>query len=339
MEKKEVRILISDAAVEVALDLAVAIASGVMLGRDQPVIVHLLHGTSATDVAAAEELTSVPFGSPVLLDVIATSDVEKACNNVAFAILIANVPRKNKTVVSRGMVNNYKLLADALENYAAANCKVLVISYPADTLALTLKRFAPSIPPKNITILTRSYHNCALGHIAMWLKTPVCYVKNVIIWGKHSSPLHLDINHATVLGEYPVRDLINDDAWLNGTFMTYFQHRAALAVDIKEEVGRANLIAKAACDHIREWVLGTPEGRWVSMGVFSDGSYNVPAGLIYSFPVTCRNGEWTIVQGLPLDEFSRKKMDSTVEELMQEQLLIVTSIEDHVPSIERLRRG
>ncbi|XP_030548507.1 malate dehydrogenase-like [Rhodamnia argentea] len=337
MAKKEaVRVLVSDAGGLVARDLVPMIARGSMLGPDQPVILHLLH--RATDVEALEDLRimCLESGHPLLEGFIATTDADKACNSVEFAVLIGKVPEKTRTLRSGVTVNNfrnYKLLADALENYAAANCKVLVIAYPADTLALTLKKCAPSIPLKNITCLTRSYHNCALGHISLRLNVPAGNVRNVIIWGHHSSPqLHLDVDHATVdrlSGEYPVRELINDDGWLNGEFITNFQRRAAASIQTWGDSG-AYLIATAACHHIHDWVLGTREGTWVSMGVFSDGSYNVPAGLICSFPVTSRNGEWTIVQGLPLDEFSRNKMNSTVEELMKEHLLNVASIERHL---------
>ncbi|KAI6678481.1 hypothetical protein NL676_039277 [Syzygium grande] len=184
-------------------------------------------------------------------------------------------------------------------------------------------------PLNNITCLTRPDHNWALSRISQRLNVPAYAVKNVIIWGNHSSTQYPDVNHAMVntsSGEHLVRELINDDAWWNdGGFITDFQERTAEITQSPWDL-RARSIAQGARDHIHDWVLGTPEGRWVSMGVYSDGSYNVPVGLIYSFPVTCRNGEWTIVQGLPLDEFSRKKMDSTVKELMEQRILNVDSL-------------
>ena len=148
-------------------------------------------------------------------------------------------------------------------------------------------------------------------------------MKNAIIWGNHSSTQYPDVNHATVKtpsGEKPVRELVADDEWLNTEFISTVQQRGAAIIKARKQ-SSALSAASSACDHIRDWVLGTPEGTFVSMGVYSDGSYGVPAGLIYSFPVTCSGGEWTIVQGLPIDEFSRKKMDATAQELSEEKTL------------------
>jgi malate dehydrogenase len=166
-------------------------------------------------------------------------------------------------------------------------------------------------------------HNRALGQISEKLNVQVSDVKNVIIWGNHSSTQYPDVNHATVktsAGEKPVPTLVGDDEWLKTGFISTVQQRGAAIIKARK-LSSALSAASSACDHIRDWVLGTPEGTWVSMGVYSDGSYNVPAGLIYSFPVTCRNGEWSIVQGLSIDEFSRKKLDLTAEELSEEKAL------------------
>ncbi|XP_056177353.1 malate dehydrogenase, cytoplasmic-like [Syzygium oleosum] len=331
MVKQAVRILVTDAGGLVACDLVRMIALGDMLGPDQPMILHLFHRGTLADADALQDLKIVLVQSPhpLVEGIIEATDAAETCNGVEFAMLIGMVPKKTSRESLVNNYRNYKLLADALENYAAANCKVLVIAYPVDSLASTLKKFAPSIPPKNITCLTRSYHNCALGHISDRVKVSVGNVKNVIIWGNHSLPLHFDVNHATVdrlSGEYTVRELINDDAWLNGEFITYFQPRAALSIKVGRDSG-AFLLARAACCHIHDWVLGTPKGTWVSMGVFTDGSYNVPKDLIFSFPVTSRNGEWTIVQGIENSVATRKKMDSTAEELMKEHLLTLASIE------------
>ncbi|XP_030463972.1 malate dehydrogenase, cytoplasmic-like isoform X2 [Syzygium oleosum] len=330
--QEAVRVLVTDAGGPIAQDLVCLIARGVMLGYDQPVILHLFH--SATNVKALEDLERALMDSvlPLLEGVVVTTNVEQACKGIGFAILIGEFLGKTKTFRLEAMANSfgiYKRQVDALEKHAAANCKVLVIANPADRLALVLKEFAPSIPLNNITCLTRPDHNRALSRISQRLNVPDYVVKNVIIWGNHSSTQYPDVNHAMVntsSGEYLVRELINDDAWWNdGGFITDFQERTAEISQSPWDL-RARSIAQGACDHIHDWVLGTPEGRWVSMGVYSDGSYNVPVGLIYSFPVTCRNGEWTIVQGLPLDEFSRKKMDSTVKELMEQRMLNVDSL-------------
>ncbi|GFZ10740.1 lactate/malate dehydrogenase family protein [Actinidia rufa] len=258
--------------------------------------------------------------------VVATTDVVEACTGVNIAVMVGGFPRKEgmerKDVMSKN-VAIYKSQASALEKHAAANCKVLVVANPANTNALILKEFAPSIPEKNISCLTRLDHNRALGQISERLNVPVSDVKNVIIWGNHSSTQYPDVNHATVktpAGEKPVRVLVANDEWLNGEFITTVQQRGAAIIKARK-LSSALSAASSACDHIRDWVLGTPEGTWVSMGVYSDGSYNVPAGLIYSFPVTCCNGQWTIVQGLPIDELSRKKLDLTAEELSEEKAL------------------
>eukprot|EP00268_Persea_americana_P024803 TRINITY_DN241_c0_g1_i1.p1 TRINITY_DN241_c0_g1~~TRINITY_DN241_c0_g1_i1.p1 ORF type:complete len:275 (-),score=76.94 TRINITY_DN241_c0_g1_i1:1035-1775(-) len=240
--------------------------------------------------------------------------------------MVGGFPRKEgmerKDVMSKN-VSIYKSQASALEKHAAANCKVLVVANPANTNALILKEFAPSIPEKNITCLTRLDHNRALGQISERLNVQVSDVKNVIIWGNHSSTQYPDVNHATVKtqgGEKPVKGLVADDEWLKGEFITTVQQRGAAIIKARK-LSSALSAASAACDHIRDWVLGTPEGTWVSMGVYSDGSYDVSPGLIYSFPVTCCNGDWKIVQGLSIDEFSRKKLDATAAELSEEKAL------------------
>ncbi|KAL6970562.1 Lymphocyte antigen 86 [Sarracenia purpurea var. burkii] len=326
MAKEPVRILVTGAAGQIGYALVPMIARGVILGPDQPVILHLLDIPPAAEALNGVKMELVDAAFPLLKGVVATTDVVEACTGVNIAIMVGGFPRKEgmerKDVMSKN-VAIYKSQASALEKYAAANCKVLVVANPANTNALILKEFAPSIPEKNITCLTRLDHNRALGQISERLNVPVSDVKNAIIWGNHSSTQYPDVNHATVktpAGEKPVRVLVADDEWLNGEFIATVQQRGAAIIKARK-LSSALSAASSACDHIRDWVLGTPEGTWVSMGVYSDGSYNVPAGLIYSFPVTCSKGEWTIVQGLPIDEFSRKKLDLTAEELSEEKAL------------------
>ncbi|MQL92038.1 hypothetical protein Taro_024659, partial [Colocasia esculenta] len=326
MAKDPVRVLVTGAAGQIGYALVPMIARGVMLGPEQPVILHMLDIPPAAEALNGVKMELVDAAFPLLKGVVATTDVVEACTGVSVAIMVGGFPRKEgmerKDVMSKN-VSIYKSQASALEKHAAPNCKVLVVANPANTNALILKEFAPSIPEKNITCLTRLDHNRALGQISERLNVQVSDVKNVIIWGNHSSTQYPDVNHATVKtpsGEKPVRELVADDAWLNGEFITTVQQRGAAIIKARK-LSSALSAASSACDHIRDWVLGTPEGTWVSMGVYSDGSYNVPAGLIYSFPVTCKNGEWTIVQGLPIDELSRKKLDATAEELSEEKSL------------------
>ncbi|CAI0558976.1 unnamed protein product [Linum tenue] len=320
MAKDPVRVLVTGAAGQIGYALVPMIARGVMLGTDQPVILHMLDIPPAAEALNGVKMELVDAAFPLLKGVVATTDVVEACTGVNIAVMVGGFPRKEgmerKDVMTKN-VSIYKSQASALEKHAAAGCKVLVVANPANTNALILKEFAPSIPEKNITCLTRLDHNRALGQISERLSVPVCDVKNVIIWGNHSSSQYPDVNHATVAtpsGDKPVRELVKDD------FITTVQQRGAAIIKARK-LSSALSAASSACDHIRDWVLGTTEGTWVSMGVYSDGSYNVPAGLIYSFPVTCQNGEWKIVQGLPIDEFSRKKLDLTAEELSEEKAL------------------
>ncbi|KAB2009527.1 hypothetical protein ES319_D10G172500v1 [Gossypium barbadense] len=283
MAKEPVRVLVSGAAGQIGYALVPMIARGVMLGADQPVILHMLDIPPAAEALNGVKMELVDAAFPLLKGcVVATTDVVEACTGVNIAVMVGGFPRKEgmerKDVMSKN-VSIYKSQASALEQHAAPNCKKLNVQ--------------------------------------------VSDVKNVIIWGNHSSTQYPDVNHATVKtpsAEKPVRELVKDDAWLNGEFITTVQQRGAAIIKARK-LSSALSAASAACDHIRDWVLGTPEGTWVSMGVYSDGSYNAPAGVIYSFPVTCRNGEWTIVQGLVIDEFSRKKLDLTGAELTKEKEL------------------
>ncbi|KZV43577.1 malate dehydrogenase [Dorcoceras hygrometricum] len=326
MAKEPVRVLVTGAAGQIGYALVPMIARGVMLGPDQPVILHMLDIPPAAEALNGVKMELVDAAFPLLKGVVATTDVVEACSGVSVAVMVGGFPRKEgmerKDVMSKN-VSIYKAQASALEKHAATNCKVLVVANPANTNALILKEFAPSIPEKNITCLTRLDHNRALGQVSERLNVQVSDVKNVIIWGNHSSTQYPDVNHASVktpAGEKPVRTLVADDQWLHTDFITTVQQRGAAIIKARK-FSSALSAASSACDHIRDWVLGTPEGTWVSMGVYSDGSYNVPAGLIYSFPVTCKNGEWSIVQGLSIDEFSRKKLDLTAQELSEEKAL------------------
>ncbi|KAG5236352.1 malate dehydrogenase [Salix suchowensis] len=310
MAKEPVRVLVTGAAGQIGYALVPMIARGVMLGPDQPVILHMLDIPPAAEALNGVKMELVDAAFPLLKGVVATTDVVEACTGVNIAVMVGGFPRKE------GMERKDSQ-ASALEKHAAANCKVLVVANPANTNALILKEFAPSIPEKNITCLTRLDHNRALGQISERLNVQVSDVKNVIIWGNHSSTQYPDVNHATVMtpaGEKPVRELVKDDAWLNAEFIATVQQRGAAIIKARK-LSSALSAASSACDHIRDWVLGTPEGTWVSMGVYSDGSYNVPSGLIYSFPVTCRNGEWKIVQG------KGEKLDLTADELSEEKAL------------------
>ncbi|KAL4600005.1 hypothetical protein ACB092_11G166600 [Castanea dentata] len=309
MEKEPMKVLVTGYAI------APMIGRGIMLGPDQPVILHLL------DIAPAAEALMGTILSP---EVHATIDVTEACKDVNIAIMLGGFPLKEGTERKDMMSKNvpiYKEQASALEEHAASDCKVLVVANPANTNALILKEFAPSIPEKNITCLTRLDHNRALSQIVERLKVYITDVKNVIIWGNHSSTQYPDVNHATVTtinGERPVKELDTDDHWLKNEFINTVQQRGVAIIKARKASSALSAVC-AACDHMRDWVLGTPKGTWVSMGVYSDGSYGIPRDIIYSFPVKCEEGKWSIVKGLKIDEFSRAKMDAIAKDLIDEK--------------------
>ncbi|XP_012573987.1 malate dehydrogenase, cytoplasmic-like [Cicer arietinum] len=331
VDKEPVTVLVTGAAGQIGYALVPMIARGLMLGSNQPVILHMLDIEPAAESLKGVKMELIDAAFPLLRGVVATTDVVEACKDVNIAVMLGGFPRKEgmerKDVMSKN-VSIYKAQASALEEHAAADCKVLVVANPANTNALILKEFAPSIPEKNITCLTRLDHNRALGQISEKLNVHVSDVKNVIIWGNHSSTQYPDVNHAVVTtsnGHKPVRELVADDNWLNTEFITTVQERGGAIIKARK-LSSALSAASAACDHIRDWVLGTPKGTWVSMGVYSDGCYGIQSGLIYSFPVTCDKGEWNIVQGLKIDEFSREKMDKTAQELIQEKKLAMSCL-------------
>lgn len=326
VEQEPVTVLVTGAAGQIGYALVPMIASGAMLGPDQTVILHLLDIEPAAEALNGVKMELIDAAFPLLKGVVATTNVVEACKDVGIAIMVGGFPRKDgmerKDVMSKN-ISIYKAQASALEQHAAPNCKVLVVANPANTNAIILKEFAPSIPEENITCLTRLDHNRALGQISERLDVHVSDIKNVIVWGNHSSTQYPDVNHATVstdIGQKPVRELVGNDHWLNTEFITTVQQRGAAIIQARK-LSSALSAASSACDHMRDWVLGTPKGTWVSMGVYSDGSYGIQPGLIYSFPVTCEKGEWSIVQGLKIDEFSRAKMDATAKELIEEKSL------------------
>ncbi|XP_072986669.1 malate dehydrogenase, cytoplasmic-like isoform X1 [Typha latifolia] len=327
--KQPIKILVTGAAGQIGYAIIPMIARGSMLGPDQPVILHMLDIQPAAEALNGVKMELVDAALPLLKGVVATTDVVEACTDVNIAIMIGGFPRKKgmerRDVLSPN-VSIYKNQASALEQHAAENCKVLVVANPANTNALILKEFAPSIPAKNITCLTRLDHNRALGQISERLNIHVSDVKNVIIWGNHSSTQYPDVNYATVRtqdGEKSVRELIYNDNWLKEEFITTVQQRGAAIIKARK-LSSALSAASAACDHIHDWILGTSKGTWVSMGVYADGAYDTPDGVFYSFPVTCEKGEWCIVQGLEIDEFSRRKMEVSANELLEEKYLAYT---------------
>jgi len=317
--KQALNVAITGAAGQIGYALAFRVASGALFGPDQPVNLHLLEITPALPGlhGVVMELDDCAF--PTLNKVIATDDAQVAFRDCHAALLVGARPR------GPGMERKDLLLANAqifsaqgkaLNAVADRNVKVLVVGNPANTNALIARANARDLNARNFTAMTRLDHNRALAQLAQKTGTHVTRIKKMIIWGNHSSTQYPDVSHATVDGR-PAKTLV-DQKWLEESFIPVVQQRGAAVIKARGSSSAASA-ASAALDHVRSWALGTAEGDWVSMGVPSDGSYGIPAGLIYSYPVTCRNGEYQIVPGLSIDEGSRKRMSVTENELKEER--------------------
>lgn len=317
--KQPLNVAITGAAGQIGYALAFRVASGAMLGPDQPINLHLLEITPAlpTLQGVVMELNDCAF--PTLNKVIATDDARVAFKDCHAALLVGARPR------GPGMERKDLLLANAqifsaqgkaLNEVAARDVRVLVVGNPANTNALIAMKNAPSLKPQSFTAMTRLDHNRALSQLAEKTGRHVNDIQKMIIWGNHSATQYPDINHCLVNGQ-PARGLV-DAAWVEQTFIPTVQQRGAAIIKARGASSAASA-ASAAIDHIRDWFRGSAQGDWVSMGIPSDGSYGIPEGVIYSYPVVCRGGHYDIVQGLSIDEFSRKRMDVTHQELLEER--------------------
>lgn len=318
--KDPVRVAVTGAAGQIGYSLLFRIASGQMLGDDQPVILHLLEITPALDAlkGVAMELDDCAF--PLLTDIVQTDDANVAFSDVNFALLVGSRPR------SKGMERKDLLEANgaiftvqgkALSDNAAADVRILVVGNPANTNSLIAMKNAPDIDPSRFTAMTRLDHNRSIAQLAAKTGTAVTDVTRMTVWGNHSATQYPDIFHAEVKGQNAA-ELVNDQDWLESTFIPTVQQRGAAIIEARG-LSSAASAANAAIDHVHDWALGTPEGDWVSMSIPSDGSYGVAEGIISSFPVTCSGGEYTIVPGLDVGEFSQARIDATVAELVEER--------------------
>jgi len=322
-----VRVLVTGAAGQIAYSLIFAIARGDMFGKDQPVILHLLDIAPMIESLKGVVMEIEDTASPLVHGVVATTDLQEAFTNINYAILVGAMPRKEgmeRKDLLKANCGIFKVQGKALNDYANKDVKVLVVGNPANTNALIAALSAPGLPKENFSCLTRLDHNRAKSQISKRLNINVNQVHNVIIWGNHSKTQYPDVNHAYISGsatggeKSQVRGAVADDAWLQGEFITTVQNRGG-AIIAARKLSSAASAAQAIVDHMRDWVKGTPEGEIVSMGVWSDGSYGVAKDLIYSFPVTCQDGKYTIVQGLDVDAFSREKLELTEKELQEEK--------------------
>jgi malate dehydrogenase len=317
--KTPVNVAITGAAGQIGYALAFRVASGQMLGADQPVNLHLLEITPALGAlqGVVMELNDCAF--PTLNRIVATDDAKVAFKDCHVALLVGARPR------GPGMERKDLLLANAqifsaqgkaLDAVADRNVRVLVVGNPANTNSLIAMKNAPNLNPRNFTAMVRLDHNRALSQLAEKTGTHTTDLRKVIIWGNHSATQYPDLHHATVSGR-PALSLV-DEAWYKEQFIPVVQQRGAAIIKARGASSAASA-ASAAIDHIHTWVHGTPDGDWVSMAVPSDGSYGIPAGVIYGYPVTCRNGQYQIVQGLEISPFSRARMDATLKELHEER--------------------
>ena len=320
MSKPAIRVAVTGAAGQIGYSLLFRIASGAMLGDDQPVILQLLEITPALDSlrGVAMELDDCAF--PLLAGIEQTDDPNVAFGDVNYALLVGSRPR------SKGMERQDLLEANgaiftvqgkALSDTAAADVRILVVGNPANTNALIAMNNAPGIDRGRFTAMTRLDHNRAKAQLAAKTGTTVNDVTRMTIWGNHSATQYPDLFRAQVNGKNAA-ELIDDQAWIDGTFLPTVQQRGAAIIEARG-LSSAASAANAAIDHVRTWVSGTPADDWVSMAIPSDGSYDVPDGLMSSFPVTTASGAYSIVGGLDLDDYSRGKIDASVAELIEER--------------------
>ncbi len=317
--KQPVRVAITGAAGQISYSLLFRIASGDMLGKDQPIILQLLEITPALEAlkGVAMELDDCAF--PLLAGIVQTDDPNVAFKDADYALLVGARPRgpgmERKDLLEANAAI-FSVQGKAINDNANPNIKVLVVGNPANTNSLIAQRNAPNINPRQFTAMTRLDHNRAMAQLAAQTGTTVNDVKKITIWGNHSATQYPDISQATVKGA--AAEGLVDRQWYETTYIPVVQQRGAAIIKARGASSAASA-ANAAIDHMRTWALGTAEGDWVSMGVYSDGSYGIEKGLIYSFPVTCQNGDWSIVQGLPISDFSRAKMQATEKELVEER--------------------
>jgi malate dehydrogenase len=318
--KKPVRVTVTGAAGQIGYALLYRIADGAMLGEDQPVILQLLEITPAMKALDGVHMELDDCAFPLLSDVVKTDDPNVAFGDADYALLVGAMPRKAGMERSDLLSANggiFKPQGKAISDNAKKNVKVLVVGNPANTNALIAMNNAPGINPKQFTAMTRLDHNRAVTQIAQKLGRPVTSVKRMTIWGNHSVTQYPDLFNCKVSGRSAATQ-VDDLEWIDKTFIPTVAKRGAAVIEARGASSAASA-ANAAIDHMRSWALGTEPGDWVSMGVPSDGSYGVPKGLISSFPCECAGGKWKIVKGLPINEFSRKKIDASVAELEEER--------------------
>ena len=314
-----VRVTVTGAAGQISYSLLFRIAAGEMLGPNQPVILQMLEITPALEAlrGVAMELDDCAF--PLLAGMICTDNADEAFKDTDYALLVGARPRgpgmERKDLLEANAAI-FSAQGQAIDKVAAKSIKVLVVGNPANTNALIAQRNAPSINPRQFTAMTRLDHNRSMTQIAQKTNKSINDVKRMTIWGNHSATQYPDLHHSLIDG-VAAMDLV-DQAWYENDFIPVVQQRGAAIIKARGASSAASA-ANAAIAHMRSWALGSDAADWISMGVYSDGSYGITAGLIYSFPCVCKDGDWQIVQGLEINDFSRVKMTATQTELLEER--------------------
>ena len=317
--KPTVRVAITGAAGQISYALLFKIAAGEMLGPEQPVILQLLEIPPAMDALRGVVMELEDCAYPLLQSIVATDDAETAFADAEYALLVGARPRgpgMERKDLLRANAQIFSAQGKAIDTTASRDIRVLVVGNPANTNALITLKNAPGIDPSRFTAMTRLDHNRALSQLAAKTGCHATDIRKISIWGNHSATQYPDINHATINGQ-PAVDQV-DQSWVRDEFIPTVQQRGAAIIKARGASSAASA-GSSAVDHMRDWVGGSAAGDWLSMAIPSDGSYGIETDLVYSFPVTCGNGKYEIVQGLEIDAFSRSKMDATAAELQQER--------------------
>ncbi len=320
MGRPAARVAVTGAAGQLGYCLVFRIASGAMLGPDQPVILHLLEITPALGALQGVVMELEDCAFPLLADVVATDDVDSAFGDVNFALLVGSRPRtkgmeRKDLLEANGAI--FTVQGRCLSENAARDVRILVVGNPANTNCLIAMNNAPAIPRERFSAMVRLDHNRAKGQLAARTGRPVADVSRMTIWGNHSATQYPDVVHARVAGRNAL-EVVGDQAWVEKEFIPTVQQRGASIIEARGASSAASA-ASAAIDHMRDWMTGSPDDDWVSMAIASSGDYGVPDGLVSGFPVTTEAGQFRLVAGLDIDDFSRERIDATVAELIEER--------------------
>ena len=317
--KKPIRVAITGAAGQIGYSLLFRIASGEMLGKDQPVILQLLEITPALNALKGVVMELEDCAFPLLAGIVQSDDPMVAFKDIDIALLVGARPRskgmeRKDLLEANGAI--FTVQGQALNAVAARDVRVLVVGNPANTNAYIAMKSAPNLPSRNFTAMLRLDHNRALSQLSTESGQSVDLIKKLIVWGNHSPTMYPDYRFATINGK-PAAEVINNQDWYENTFISTVGKRGAAIIEARG-LSSAASAASAAIDHIRDWVLGS-QGEWTTMGVPSDGSYGIPEGVICGFPTICSNGDYQIIPDLNIDEFSRSKINGTLQELEEER--------------------